>query len=96
MGELVNKYSGSDFDDFLREDGILEEVTARAHKRLLALQLSEVMEQSNITKTQLAERLQTSRSQLDRLLDPDNTAVTLDSLERLAHAVGKQLIVELA
>jgi antitoxin HicB len=96
MSELVNKYSGSDFDDFLREDGILEEVTARAHKRLLALQLSEVMDQSNITKTQLAERLQTSRSQLDRLLDPDNTAVTLDSLERLAHAVGRQLIVELA
>jgi antitoxin HicB len=58
--------------------------------------LSEVMEQSNITKTQLAERLQTSRSQLDRLLDPDNTAVTLDSLERLAHAVGRQLKVELA
>jgi antitoxin HicB len=96
MGDLVNKHSGSDFDDFSREEGILEEVTARAHKRLLALQLSEVMEQSNITKTQLAERLQTSRSQLDRLLDPDNTAVTLDSLERLAHAVGRQLKVELA
>ena len=92
----MNKHSGSDFDDFLREEGILEEVTARAHKRLLALQLSEVMEQSNITKTQLAQRLQTSRSQLDRLLDPDNTAVTLDSLERLAHAVGRQLKVELA
>jgi antitoxin HicB len=92
----MNRYSGSDFDDFLKEEGILEEVTARAHKRLLALQLSEVMEQSNITKTQLAERLQTSRSQLDRLLDPDNTAVTLDSLERLAQAVGKQLRVELA
>jgi antitoxin HicB len=73
-----------------------KEVTARAHKRLLALQLSEAMEQSRITKTQLAERLQTSRSQLDRLLDPDNTAVTLDSLERLAHAVGRELKVELA
>jgi len=96
VGDLVNKHSGSDFDDFLREERILEEVTARAHKRLLALQLSEVMEQSNITKTQLAQRLQTSRSQLDRLLDPDNTAVTLDSLERLAHAVGRQLKVELA
>jgi len=96
VGDFVNKHSGSDFDDFLREERILEEVTARAHKRLLALQLSEVMEQSNITKTQLAQRLQTSRSQLDRLLDPDNTAVTLDSLERLAHAVGRQLKVELA
>jgi antitoxin HicB len=92
----MNKYTGSDFDEFLREEGILEEVTARAHKRLLALQLDEAMEQSRITKTELAERLQTSRSQLDRLLDPDNTAVTLDSLERLAHAVGRELKVELA
>jgi DNA-binding Xre family transcriptional regulator len=92
----MNKYTGSDFDDFLREEDILEEVTARAHKRLLALQLSEAMEASKISKTQLAERLQTSRSQIDRLLDPDNTTVTLDSLERLAHAVGRQLKVELA
>ena len=92
----MNKYTGSDFDDFLREEGILEEVTARAHKRLLALQLNEAMEASKISKTQLAERLQTSRSQIDRLLDPDNTTVTLDSLERLAHAVGRHLKVELA
>lgn len=88
--------TSSDFDEFLREEGILEEVTARAHKRLLALQLDEAMEQSRITKTQLAEKLQTSRSQLDRLLDPDNTAITLDSLERLARAVGRELKVELA
>jgi DNA-binding Xre family transcriptional regulator len=92
----MNKYSGSDFDDFLEDEGILEEVTARAHKRLLALQLHEAMEEYSITKTQLAERMETSRSQLDRLLDPDNTAVTLESLERLALAVGKQLKVELA
>lgn len=92
----MNKYSGSDFDDFLRDEGILEEVTARAHKRLLALQLIEAMEQSRMTKVQLAEKLQTSRSQIDRLLDPDNTSVTLDSLERLAVAVGRQLRVELA
>ena len=92
----MNKYTGSDFDEFLREEGILEEVTARAHKRLLAFQLSEAMEASKISKTQLAEKLQTSRSQVDRLLDPDNTTVTLDSLERLAHAVGRQLKVELA
>lgn len=91
----MNRYSGGDFDEFLREEGVLEEVTARAHKRLLALQLNEAMEQSRITKAQLAEKLHTSRSQLDRLLDPDNTAVTLDSLERLAHAVGRELKVEL-
>jgi len=63
---------------------------------LLALQLQDVMEATQLTKTELAERMQTSRSQLDRLLDPDNTSVTLDSLERLARAVGKRLVVELA
>jgi antitoxin HicB len=92
----MSKYSGSDFDEFLREEGILEEVTARALKRLLALQLGDAMEESRMTKTELAQKLQTSRSQLDRLLDPDNTAVTLDSLERLAQAVGRHLKVELA
>jgi antitoxin HicB len=92
----MNKHSGTNFDNFLREDGIYEEVTARAHKRLLTVQLSEAMEQASITKKQLAASLQTSRSQLDRLLDPDNTSVTLDSLERLAVAVGRQLRIELA
>jgi plasmid maintenance system antidote protein VapI len=92
----MNKYTGSDFDDFLREEDILEEVTARAHKRLLSLQLAEAMESAKISKVQLAERLQTSRSQVDRLLDPDNTAITLESLERLASAVGRQLRIDLA
>lgn len=92
----MNQYTGSNFDDFLAEEGILEEVTARAYKRLLALQLQDAMDEVQITKSELAGRLQTSRSQVDRLLDPDNTAVTLDSLERLARAVGKQLIVRLA
>ena len=92
----MNKHSGGDFDEFLEDQGILDEVTARAHKRLLALQLAEAMKSSKTSKTQLAERLQTSRSQLDRLLDPDNTSVTLESLEQLARAVGKQLRVELA
>ena len=91
----MNQHTGSDFDDFLREEGILEEVTARAHKRLLALQLAEAMEASKISKVQLAERLQTSRSQVERLLDPDNTAITLESLERLASAVGRQLRIDL-
>ncbi len=92
----MNKYSGSDLDEFLKEEGILEEVTARAHKRLLALQFADAMEGGKITKTQIAQRLKTSRTQVDRLLDPSYTAVTLESLERLANAVGKQLRVELA
>ena len=93
--EQVNPYSGSDFDDFLAEEGILEEVSARAHKRLLALQLEDAMNELKLTKSELAERMETSRSQVDRLLDPDNVTVTLESLERLARAVGKQLTIGL-
>ena len=92
----MDQYTGSDFDEFLAEEGILEEVTARAHKRLLALQLQDAIEATQLTKTELAERMQTSRSQLDRLHDPENTSITRDSLERLARAVGKRLVVELA
>ena len=92
----MDQYTGSDFDEFLAGEGSLEEVTARAHKRLLALQLQDAIEATQLTKTELAERMQTSRSQLDRLLDPENTSITLDSLERLARAVGKRLVVELA
>ena len=92
----MNPYSGSTFDDFLAEEGILEEVSARALKRLLALQLTEIMATTHISKAQLAASLHTSRTQVDRLLDPDNTAVTLASLDRLARAVGKQLRIEFA
>jgi len=92
----MNKYTGSDFDEFLAEEGILEEVSARALKRLLALQLQDAMQEQKLTKTELATRLHTSRSQVDRLLDPDNTAVTLDVLERLARAIGKRLVIEFA
>ncbi len=92
----MNRYSGSNFDDFLAEEGILEEVTSRAQKRLLAYQVADLMAEKRLTKTELAARMNTSRSQLDRLLDPENTAVTLDSLNRLAQAVGKQLRIEFA
>ena len=92
----MNKYSGSNFDDFLAEEGILEEVSAKARKRHLAFQLADIMKDSKVTKTALAQKMQTSRSQLDRLLDPDNTSITLESLERLARAVDKQLRIEFA
>jgi DNA-binding Xre family transcriptional regulator len=91
-----NQYSGSNFDDFLAEDGILEEVSTRAQKRLIAMQIADGMAEMNLTKTELAARMNTSRSQLDRLLDPDNTSVTLESLNRLARAIGKQLRIEFA
>jgi len=92
----MNKYSGSNFDDFLAEEGILEEVSVKALKRLLALQIADVMTETDLTETSLAQKMRTSRSQLNRLLDPDNTSVTLESLEHLARAVGKQLRIEFA
>jgi len=95
MSEVdMNQYSGSNFDDFLAEEGILEEVSVKAQKRLLALQLADIMENTQVTKTALAEKMHTSRSQIDRLLDPDNTTITLESLDRLARAVNKQLRIE--
>jgi len=92
----MNIHRGSSFDVFLEEEGILEEVSAKAHKRLIALQLADIMKKSKITKMGLAKRLQTSRSQLDRILDPENTTISLESLERIAHAVGKKLHIEIA
>ncbi len=86
---------GSSFDDFLKEDGIYEEVTARAIKRVIARQLDALMRENHLTKTMLAKRMQTSRAQLDRLLDPDNESVTLGTLTRAAHAVGRRLRLEL-
>jgi DNA-binding phage protein len=92
----MNKHTGSNFDNFLEEEKILEEVSAKAHKRLLALQLSDIMQEKNITKTSLASKLKTSRSQLDRILDPENSSITIEVLERVAHAVGKKLHIEFA
>ena len=92
----MNKYSGSNFDDFLAEEGILEEVSTKAQKRLLALQIEDIMAETSLTKSEIAAKMNTSRSQLDRLLDPNNTSITLDSLDRLARAVGKRLKIEFA
>ena len=86
---------GSSFDDFLKREGIYEEVTARAIKRVIARQLDALMEKDGLTKTELAKRMRTSRAQLDRLLDPDNESVTLGTLTRAAQAVGRQLRMEL-
>jgi antitoxin HicB len=86
---------GSTFDDFLKEEDLYEEVTAKAIKRVIARQLDAVMRENHLTKTMLAKRMQTSRAQLDRLLDPDNESVTLGTLTRAAHAVGRKLRMEL-
>jgi DNA-binding Xre family transcriptional regulator len=86
---------GSSFDEFLKEDGIHAEVTARAIKRVIARQLDALMADEGITKTELAKRMKTSRTQLDRLLDPENESVTLGTLTRAAEAVGRHLLMEL-
>ncbi len=86
---------GGDFDDFLRDDGIYEDVVAAAIKRVVALQIKDEMKRRQITKSEMAERMHTSRAALDRLLDPDNTSLTLSTLGKAAQALGKKLRVEL-
>jgi antitoxin HicB len=89
-------HSGSSFDSFLEEEGIREEVEAVAIKRVLAWQLEQEMKRQQKTKQAMAKQLRTSRSQLDRLLDPRNASVTLDTMSRAARALGKRLIVRVA
>ena len=90
-----NPHFGSSPDSLLAEDGTLEAVAARAIKRVIARQLRALMQDEGVTKVALASKMQTSRSQLDRLLDPENDAVTLDTLVRAAQAVGRRLRLEL-
>ena len=86
---------GSSFDDFLAEQGILEECQEQAVKQILADQIKAAMEKDRLTKAAMAIRMQTSRRALDRLLDPTNTSITLHTLQRAAVAVGRQLRLEL-
>lgn len=88
------EHLGSNFDDFLMEEGLLAEVEAVAIKRVIAYQLAELMKEKNLTKTAMAERMETSRAALERLLDPANESVTLQTLERAAMALGKRLKIE--
>lgn len=90
-----NPHRGSSFDDFLKEDGIFEEVQARAVKRVLAEQLDDAMQSNKLTKVAMAERMATSRSQLERVLDPANLSVQLDTLMKAANAVGKTVEIRL-
>lgn len=86
---------GSNFDDFLKEDDLLEEATAVAIKRVIAHQLSTLMKEQGLTKAEMARRMETSRAALDRLLDPDNPSVTLQTLQSAAAAVGGRLRIQL-
>jgi len=87
--------AGSTFESWLDEEGIREEVTAAAIKAVIAEQLAHEMKDQGLTKSALAEKLQTSRAQVDRLLDPDNAGVTLETLLRAAKVMGRRLRLEL-
>ena len=82
---------GSNFDDFLTEEGLLEEVGAVAVKRVLAFQIKEMMEAQNLTKAEMARRMRTSRAALERLLDPENRSITLNTMDKAARSLGKRL-----
>jgi len=89
-------HNGSTFDSFLEREGIRDEVEAVAIKRALAWQLERAMQEQQKTKQAMAKQLRTSRSQLDRLLDPENVSVTLDTITRAARALGKRVIIRVA
>lgn len=92
---MEERHIGGGFDDFLREQGLLEEVEATAAKRVIAFQIRQEMKRARLTKSEMAQRMETSRAAVDRLLDPRNHSVTLSTLERAAAAVGKRLKMEL-
>lgn len=90
-----NKHIGSSFDEFLAADGRLEEATAVAIKRVIAWQFAQAMKASGVTKTIMAERMNTSRASLRRLLDENDTGLTLETLSRGAQALGYRVKVDL-
>jgi len=93
--DIESGKAGSLFENFLKEQGTYESTTEQAVKRVLAFQLKTAMKEQHISKVEMAKRLDTSRSQLDRLLDPDNDSVTLSVLARAAQAVGRTIKLEL-
>ena len=86
---------GSSLDSFLEEEGILEEATARAQKKVLVFQLNEAMKATKMSKAELARRMRTSATQINRLFDPDNDKVQFNTIQKAARAMGKEVRVEL-
>ena len=93
---MKHKYIGSNFDDFLAEEGLLAETETVAVKRVIAYQVEQMMKEQNLTKTEMSRRMNTSRAALERLLDPANQSITLQTLERAAKALGSRLQITLA
>jgi DNA-binding Xre family transcriptional regulator len=92
---VANPHLGSTFESWLDEEGIRDETTAAAVKTVIAHQLADAMAKRGLTKSAMAAEMATSRAQLDRLLDPNNSGVTLESLQRAAKIVGRKLKLEL-
>lgn len=86
---------GSSFDAFLQEEGLFEKASLAATKRVLAMQIAREMETQNLSKTKMAARMHTSRSALERLLDPTNASITLQTLDKAARALGRRVAVAL-
>jgi phage-related protein len=93
---MNKQHIGSNFDEFLQEEGLLDAAQATAVKRVIAFQIAQEMKRRKLTKSEMASRMKTSPAVLDRLLDPGNRSVTISTLERAASALGKKLKVELA
>ncbi len=91
---MNKKHIGSNFDDFLEKEGLLAEVEAAAIKKVIAFQIADLMKKNNLSKTAMANRMKTSRSAVDRLLDPKNESLSLQTLERAALALGKKLQID--
>lgn len=92
---MANAHIGAGIDDFLEEEGIRDEFQARAVKEVIAWQLVQAMKDRNISKRQLASLMKTSRTQIDRVLDPENGNVTTETLQRAAAFVGRKVEIEL-
>ena len=88
---MKQKHIGSKFEDFLAEEGLLEECRASAIKFKIAHELTRAMSDRHLTKAQLARHLKTSRTGVDRLLDPENTSITLNTIAKVAHLLGKRI-----
>ena len=93
---MMKAHIGSNFDDFLAEEGLMEEVETVAVKRVIADQVGQMMKEQNLTKTEMSRRMNTSRAALERLLDPANQSITLQTMERAAKALGRRLQIILA
>jgi antitoxin HicB len=91
----ANRHKGSSIDDFLKEEGVLEEFQARAVKEVIAWQLAQAMKERKLSKRRLAAMMHTSRTQVDRVLDPKDGNVTIETLQRAAAIVGRKVQVEL-